>query len=139
MTTQTATPGISKFVQAGLIGGVIATVINLILWFVGNALSGGAMQVVTPFAPSPAGVPWPAVIISSLLPGIVAGLLYGLLARFTNKATTIFLVISLIVFIAFIYNPISAGQNLTTILVLEVMHVFVALPVIWFILRTTRQ
>lgn len=139
MTAQIRKPGIGQFIQAGLTGGAIATVINLVLWFIGNSLDGGAMQVVTPVAPTPAGVPWFAVIISSLLPGLVGGLLYGILARFTAKARTIFLILSVVVFIAFIYNPISAGQSLTTILVLELMHVVVAIPVIWFILRTARQ
>jgi hypothetical protein len=138
MTVQARKSGIAQFVQAGLIGGLIATVLNLVLWFIGNALNGGAMEVITPVAPEPAGVPWFAVILSSILPGVVGGLLYGLLARFTNKATTIFLVISVLVFIAFIYNPISAGQSLTTILVLELMHVVVAVPVIWFILAARR-
>lgn len=139
MTAQARKAGIAQFVQAGFIGGVIATVINLVLWFIGNMIDGGAMQVVTPFEPTPAGVPWFAVIMSSLLPGIIGGLLYGILARYTNKATTIFLVISALVFIAFIYNPISAGQSLTTILVLEVMHVVVAALVIWRILGAARS
>jgi Family of unknown function (DUF6069) len=140
MTTQVQkqTTSIGKFVQAGLIGGVIAAIINLILYFLGNAINGGPMLVKPPGVTTIQGVPWFMVIIQSVLPGVIAGALYGLLARFTARASTIFLVIAAIIFILFFLNPLLAAQNATTIVVLEIMHIVVAASVIWFIFRATK-
>jgi hypothetical protein len=131
--------GIGKFVQAGLIGGAIAAVINLILYFLGNAVNGGPMLVKPPGINTIAAVPWFMVIIQSILPGVIAGVLYGVLARFTARATTVFLVIAAIIFILFFLNPLLAAQNVTTIVVLEIMHVIVAGFVIWFIFRAKQS
>lgn len=141
MTTQAQkqTVGIGKFVQAGLIGGVIAAIINLILYVLGNAINGGPMLVKPPGITTIQAVPWFMVIVQSILPGVIAGALYGLLARFTARPSTIFLVIAAIIFILFFLNPLMAAQNITTIIVLEIMHVVVAALVIWRILGAARN
>jgi Family of unknown function (DUF6069) len=135
MTTQTRTISVSKFIQAGLIGGAIAAILNLILYFIGQALNGGALLV----APRGAGIaqpiPWFMVIVLSIVPGVVAGLLYGVLGRFMDKPTPVFLIIAAIVFIVYFFFPIMIVQGTLTIFVLELMHVVVAALVIWFILR----
>lgn len=141
MTTgaQKQTTGIGKFVQAGLIGGAIATVINLILFFIGQGVNGGPLLVTLPGQSSAQGVPWFMVIVMSVLSGVVAGSLYGILNRFTAKPTPVFLVIAAVVFIFMFFNPISTAQGTTTILFLEVMHVVVAGFVIWRILGAARS
>jgi Family of unknown function (DUF6069) len=140
MTTQVQkqTTSIGKFVQAGLVGGVIAAIINLVLYFLGNAINGGPMLVKPPGVTTIQGVPWFMVIVMSVLPGVIAGALYGLLARFTARPSTIFLVIAAIIFILFFINPLVAAQNVTTIIVLEIMHLVVAASVIWFIFRAAK-
>jgi Family of unknown function (DUF6069) len=141
MTTQAQkqTVGIGKFVQAGLIGGVIATIINLVLYFLGNAINGGPMLVKPPGIATIQAVPWFMVIVQSVLAGVIAGALYGLLARFTTRASTIFLGIAAVIFILFFFNPLLAAQNVTTIVVLEIMHLVVAALVIWRILSAARN
>ncbi len=141
MTTraQKQTLGIGKFIQAGLIGGAIAAVINLILFFVGQALNGSPMTVTLPGQAGPAPVPFFMVIVMSVLPGIIAGALYGILVRFTARHRVIFFVIAAIVFILEFINAVTAGSTVTTIVVLEVMHVVVAGFVIWRILGAARS
>ena len=141
MTTQARNQnvGIGKFVQAGLIGGVMAAVLNLILLFIGQAVNGGPLLVTPPGQSVVQGVPWFMVILMSLLPGVVAGVLYGILNRFTPRPTPIFLVIAAIVFVFMFFNPLSAAQGTTTILILEIMHVVVAGFVIWRILGVARN
>jgi hypothetical protein len=141
MTTQAQkqTVGISKFVQAGLIGGAIAAVINLILLFIGQALNGGPMTVTPPGQAGQMPLPFFMVIIMSVLPGIIAGVLYGVLARFTARPKPIFFVIAALVFILFFIQALLAGQGATTIIVLEIMHVVVAGFVIWRILGVARN
>jgi Family of unknown function (DUF6069) len=140
MTTQAQkqTVGIGKFVLAGLIGGAIAAVINVILFFAGQALNGGPMAVTPPGQAGQAPLPLVMVIIMSILPGIIAGALYGILLRFTARAKLIFFVIAAIVFIFEFFAAITAGSTLTTIVVLELMHVIVAGLVIWRILGAAR-
>jgi hypothetical protein len=141
MTTQARkqTVGISKFVQAGLVGGAIAAVLNLILLFIGQAVNGGPLLVMPPGQSIVQGVPWFLVILTSILPGVIAGVLYGLLNRFTARPTPIFLVVAAIIFVLMFFSPLSAAQSTTTILILEIMHVVVAGFVIWRILGVARN
>ena len=141
MTTQAQkqTVGIGKFVQAGLIGGAIAAVINLILLFIGQAVNGGPLLVTPPGQSGVQGVLWFMAIVMSILPGVIAGALYGILNRFTAKPTPIFLVIAAVVFIFMFFNPLSAAQGTTAILFLELMHFVVAGLVIWRILGVARN
>jgi hypothetical protein len=141
MTTQAQkqTVGIGKFVQAGLIGGAIAAVINIILFFIGQAVNGGPLIVTPPGQSGVQAIPWFMVILMSILPGVIAGALYGILNRFTARPTPIFLVIAAVVFVFMFFNPISSAQGTTAILFLEVMHVVVAGFVIWRILGVARN
>lgn len=134
MTTQTRNIQWRSFIQAGLTGGIIATVINLILYFVGNALNGGPMRVDTP-GQGLQELPFFAVIMLSLIPGLIAGLIYALLKRFISKARIIFLALAAVVFVVFFFGPFSAAQSTVTLWILQVMHIGAALPIIAFLLR----
>jgi hypothetical protein len=136
---QKQTVGIGKFVQAGLIGGILAGVVNIILYTLGQALNGSLMMVTPPGQAGEMPLPFFMVTIMSVVPGIIAGLLYGILARFTPRATPIFLVIAAVVFTFMFFNPITSARGLTTMIVLEFMHVVVAGFVIWRILGVARN
>ncbi len=128
-----------KFIQAGLIGGVLATIINLVLYFLGNAINGGPMLVKPPGQAGTIPLPFFMVIVMSVVPGVLAGVLYGILNRFTARPNAIFLAIAAIIFILMFMNPLIAAQGVTTIVVLEVMHVVVAGLVIWRILSAAKN
>jgi hypothetical protein len=141
MTTQAQKQavGIGKYVQAGLIGGILAGVVNIILYTLGQTLNGSPMMVIPPGQAGEMPLPFFMVTIMSVVPGIVAGLLYGVLARFTARPKLIFLIIAAVVFIVMFLNPFMAAQGITTIIVLELMHLVVAGFVIWRILGVARN
>jgi hypothetical protein len=141
MTTQAQkqTVGMGKFVLAGLTGGILAAVVNLILYTLGQVLNGSPMMVAPPGQAGEMPLPFFMVTILSVVPGIIAGLLYGVLARFTTRPKPIFFVMAAIVFVLFFIQALIAGQGITTIIVLEVMHVVVAGFVIWRILKVARS
>jgi hypothetical protein len=80
MTTYPNKQTLGTFVKAGLIGGAIALVINLILYFLGNAINGEPLSIQQPGTTSVQALPIFGVITFSLLPGLIAGGLYGMLA-----------------------------------------------------------
>ncbi len=62
-----ATPLKSALI-AGLTGGVIAAVINTVIYFVAQSVNGGPLVVQTPQAPTPQPLPLPAVLLFSIAP-----------------------------------------------------------------------
>lgn len=135
MATQTSKNAIAKCLQAGFIGGVIAAGINLILYFLGNALNGTSMVVDPPGPPPEQSLPIYPVIMLSIVPGIVAGLLYGLLKRFTSRARVIFLIFAIIIFATFFIGPFGAAKSTVTLWILQLMHVGAAAPIITMLFR----
>ncbi|MGL4608369.1 MAG: DUF6069 family protein [Trueperaceae bacterium] len=137
MTTQSAAPkpSIGKFLQAGLIGGVVGTVVNLIFYFVGNAVNGAPLSI---DAPGPQGVrdlPIFPIVLFSLIPGIGAGLMYGIIRRFTANARMILLVLSAIIIVATFFGPLRAAQTTVTMWILQIMHFGAALPILAMLFR----
>ena len=133
MASETKQIPFAKSIQAGLIGGGIAAVINLIIYFIGQAINGGSLMM----QQGGQGMPLPIVmvILFSLVPGLIAGLLYALLGRFTANPKPIFLGVAAVVFIAFIFGPINAAVGAVTIWTLEIMHVVAALAIILSLFR----
>ena len=121
--------------RAGLTAGVIAAVINAVVYFVARALLGGPLAVETPATDS---VGLTFVLLFSIVPALVAGALYWLLDRFLANPNPVFLGIAAVVFIAFIFPPISSALNPITGWALEVMHGVVAVPTVLALLGLKR-
>jgi hypothetical protein len=138
MTTQTRSIPFGKFVQAGLIGGATAVVINLILLFVGQTINGGSLMISPPGATAPQALPFTLVILLSLVPGLVAGLLYAVFKRFMANPRPVFLIVAAVVFVLFLFGPLSSAQSNVAKWILEMMHVGAAIPIVAFILRADR-
>ena len=109
------------FGQAFL-GGAIAAVVNVIIFFgakaAGESLSGE-------FQPGqPGTLMLPAVIISSVLPALFAAIV-ALLVRKAKAGATIFAVIATVFLLLSMGGPFSgvAGATMTTKLVMALMHV----------------
>jgi hypothetical protein len=130
---------IGKYLQLGLISGVIATVINVILYVVGNAIHGTPMTVDPPGPPPLQALPIYPVILLSMGPSLIAGLLYGILKKFTAKPQAIFLVIAVIVFAVMFINPFLATQSVLTLWTLQMMHLGTAIPITYLLLRREHQ
>ena len=137
MTTSKQTLSLSKALTAGLIGGLIAAIINVILYFLFQAINGGPLLVAIPGTTGPEPFPIFPVIMLSIIPGLVAGVLFWVLSRFTDNATRWFLIVAAIIFVAFFFGPIGAASGVVAILALELMHVGAAVPIIWSLLRRT--
>lgn len=127
-----------RFIQAGLIGGVIATIINLLLYIMGNALNGGPMMIDVAGPPPLEPLAVFSVIMLSLVPGLLAGILYALLTRFTKNAGTIFVIVAVIVFAVFFIGPLGAAQSTVTLWILQLMHLGAAVPIVLLLLRADR-
>ena len=135
--TQTTTVTFGNALVAGLIGGVIAAIVNVILYFVFQAINGGPLLVTRPGMAGPDALPLVAVLLLSLVPGLVAGIIYWVLARFTARPDRWFLIVAALVFIAFFFGPLGAASGIVTILALELMHVGAAVPIVMSLLRRT--
>jgi hypothetical protein len=139
MTTNTdrrrPTAAPSAIARAGGLAALIAVVANVAIYLVAAAV--GAID---PTVAGPTGDPigLTAVLILTIGPAIVATALFALLARFTPRPGAIFLAIAALVFAAFLFGPFNLGAPLAMVLVLELMHLVVAIPVVALLLRTLR-
>ncbi len=124
-----------KLVLAGIIGGLVAAVINTIIYFVAQNFNGGPLLVTFPQTIEPQPLPLFFVIIFSVVPGLVAGLIYAFLSRLTSKSRLIFLIIAAFVFIGFIFGPLTAASTFVVLWALELMHVGAAIPILTAILK----
>ena len=119
---------------AGLLAGIVAAIINGILFFVFHA----AGVISDNIFPQP-GQPMTAapVIMGSILPLIIGSLVFYLFERFTNNGFKIFALAALILMVLSLYSPFAVIPNVTLgySLVLCLMHVVAALSLLYFIHR----
>ncbi len=136
-TVSTARSNVSfgSAIRAGLTAGVIAALINAVIYFITRAILGGPLAVDTPFTNSVGLIP---IILFSVVAALVAGALYWLLDRFLANPNPAFLVIAAVVFIVFAINPITAALSPVTGWALEIMHGVVAVPTIMALLSLKR-
>ncbi len=120
---------------AGLTGGVIAAVINAVIYFAAQSVNGGPLLVQTPQALTPQPLTLFAVLLFSVAPGLLAGVVYWALARFTRAPTRWFSILAGIVLGLFLVPPLVAASGAITVWALELMHVGAAVPIVWTILK----
>lgn len=124
---------------AGVIGGVAASVINVLLYVVGQALEGGSLLMTMPGATAPEPLELFMVLALSLGPGVIAGLAFWGLARYTANPARWFLVLAGVVYLAFLPGPFTVADSAVTIAVLELMHLGAAVPIVFMLLRANRR
>ncbi len=126
--------------KAALIGGGIATVGNLILLLLAGVLNiplnvqAGPPGPNTPVTPIGA----PPVIIFSLLPAIIGGLLYFVLVKVSAKGATIFTVIAGIVALLSLFPIFGQPLTLPGMIVLILMHLVAAGAITWALVTRAR-
>lgn len=125
---------LGRVLMAGLTGGVIAAVINALIYFAAQSINGGPLLVQTPQAPTPQPLPLAAVLLFSIAPGLMAGVVYWVLARFTRAPARWFLILAGIVFVLFFFGPLDAASGAVAVWALELMHLGAAVPIIWAVL-----
>lgn len=129
--------GFGTFFNKALIFGVVAAVINTILFFVGNNANGDLMQVVRPGQTAPEPLSLMFVIALSIIPCIVAALLYFLLQG-TGRASLIFTIIAIVIFVFMFFSSQGAAQSTLTNWVLQIMHLVVGIAAVEAIAQSIR-
>jgi hypothetical protein len=128
--------GIPAVLKAGAIGGLIAAVANLVVYFIGSSLFSVPFEIMRPGAAALEQVPVPAIAFLSFVPALGAGILLYLLARFTGaRAWMIFLTIAAIFLVVSFMGPINQDTDSATKLWLNLMHVVAAAATVWALRR----
>ena len=125
-----------RFALVGLATVIAAVLANVVFYYIGSALVAYDPQFVVLANPSGA-------IIFTLVPAIVAVLLYGVLLRFTRRPARIFMIISAVVFVVtlipdFTYIPTVPGSSPAQTTILVLMHVVAAAVIVWMLTALTR-
>jgi hypothetical protein len=123
-----------RFALRGLATVVAAELANTLFYYLGGALVAYDPDFIVLSNPSGA-------IIFTLVPAIVAVLLYAGLLRFTSRAAGIFTVISAIVFVVtvipdFTYIPTVPGSSNGQTAILVLMHVIAAAVIVRLLTST---
>ena len=134
-TNPTQTTAFGSIMQNALIAGVVAAVINVIIFFIGRAAVGGIDIDMTgrgTVAPMPFFLP----IIASLLPTLVAGVGLWIARRFIPRGNQVFVIGTAVLVLLSLAGPFS-GQIATTsaAVVLAVMHLVVGALMIGYLAR----
>ena len=136
-TSARATRSLLTTLTAALIAGGIATVLNLLLFWLGGALV-GSIDTLEPAGSAFRPLPFYFVVIASVVPMLAAGLGLWLFERFLPYGTRIFQVLATLLVVLSLAGPFT-GQVATTAaaIVLALMHVVEGAVMIWYL--TLRQ
>ncbi len=129
---------LAKSLRAGLIGGALAAILNLVLYFAGRALQGGPLLIAPPGSAGPMALPLVAVLLFCLMPGLAAGLLYALFSRLSARPERWLLGAALVVYALFFIGPFGAATSAVTVWTLQLMHLVAAAAILWAIFRYAR-
>ncbi len=116
--------------KAALIGGGLAAVINLVIYFIFSAL--GASFVVAGAPNNPSAI---AAIFASIIPALGAAVLLLILGKIApNSAVKIFTGVA-VVFLLFSFGGILGAQDTTTLIALGLMHIVAGAAIIGSLVR----
>ena len=124
--------------MAGLMAAGVATGLNALLFFIFKAL--GIIVDNIFIQPNQPLTVFP-VIISSILPSLIASLVFFLLEKFTKNGFKVFRIIALVLVVLSFINPFMGIPNVTVAyaVVLNLMHVVVAGAVLYFIGKAVKK
>ena len=124
--------------MAGLMAAGAATVVNAVLFFVFHAA--GVISDTIFIQPNQPMTIVP-IIISSILPTLVASLVFFLLEKYTNSGFKIFRIISIVLLVLSFINPFMGivGVTMGYAIVLNVMHVVVVAALLYFIGKSVKK
>ena len=110
--------------------GVVAAIINAILFMVIGIPTDQTVQ-----APdgSQQSIGVMNFVMMSILPALIAGVLFALIAKFVPKPFLVFNIIATLIFIFMIFPPFEkvANASFSTLVLLQVSHVVVASAVLY--------
>ena len=116
---------IGQTIIAGLIGGGIAAVANVVVYFIAPVLNvsqpDGSLGPVT-IGP---------IIAASIMPAIFAAIFLWLLRRYTGNGTRIFQIVAVILLLLSFASPFAAAASTGIAIWLNVMHLIAGVAIIW--------
>jgi len=123
---------IQTSLKAGFMAAIVAAIINVILFFLFHALGIITDDIfVQPNQP----LTFVPVIISSVIPTLIAALVFFLIEKFSNNGFKIFRLVAIILLFVSFVNPFMGIEGITIGygIVLNVMHVVVVASLLYFI------
>ncbi len=122
---------------AGLLAGITAAVINAILFLIFHG-AGVISDTIHPQPNEPMTII--PVVMGSVVPAIIASLVFFLLEKLTSKGFKIFAIVSLILMLLSLYSPFGVipGVTIGYALVLCLMHIVVPAALLYFIYRAKK-
>ena len=115
-----------------------ATVVNAILFLVFHA---AGIIVDTIFIQPNQPMTIVPIIISSIVPSLIATLVFFLLEKFTKNGFKIFRIVALVLMLITFINPFMGIQGVTIgyAVVLNIMHVVVVVALLYFIGKSVKK
>jgi hypothetical protein len=123
--------------KAGFFAGLAAAAVNAVLFFIfhtaGIITDDIFVQPETPMTVVP-------IIFSSLVPSVIAGLIYFLFDKYSSKGYRNFSILAIILFVLSLANPFMGIPNVTVAygIALNVMHVAVFGFVMYFVRKANK-
>ena len=123
---------------AGAMAAGVALVINAILFFV---FHGAGILTDDIFVQPNQPLTIVPIIMSSIVPPLIAAILFFILEKYTSNGFKIFSIVATILFVIFLFNPFTGIKGVTIgyALVLELMHLVVFLPLMFFLWKTIKS
>ena len=131
-------PSFKSIITAAAVAGVISAVVNSLLYFIfhstGVIPDDVFVQENQPLTLLP-------VVISSFVPSLLAGVVFYLLCRYTQKGFRYFSILAIILLLLSFANPFMAIKNipLSMGIALNVMHIVVVTSLLYFFKRTKAE
>jgi uncharacterized protein DUF6069 len=124
-----------RYALVGLATVVVAVLANVIVYFIGSMIITYDPQFVILANPS-------GTIIFTVVPAIVAVLLYAILLRFTANPARIFTIIAAVILVVswipdLLYIPTLPGATVAQMVLLMIMHLVAAVVIVWMLTTLT--
>lgn len=121
-----------------LIAVVVAAIANALLAIIAMKVFNISMLVTAAGSPAMAVGPQ-YMVMGTVINGLIAGLLFGALKKWTKKPVKIFYVISALVMVYTTYNVFAVESDTATAIVLHISHVIAAAILICGITKSVRK
>ena len=133
----TAKLNFKQSMSAGLMAAVAALVINVVLFYIFHSTGVIDDKILIDGKQPLSIVP---IIFSCIIPSLIAALVFFLMEKFTNNGYVIFSVVAIILLILSFLSPFMTikGISIGYGIVLNIMHIVVALSVLYFIRRALK-
>ena len=125
--------------QRALLGGIVALIINLLIYAVATLAS---VELVIPAQPGNdqlMALPLFAIVVASLVPAFAAAGLYWLLQRFVSRPALVLRVLALLIFLFSLVPVFTTGIPGSAAIFLLLMHIATAATIITALVGLTGE